>query len=388
MGDLAEPRYDAGGLAGVLPAVAASLGARLPGRAGAAGEGLSLPEARRAVVALVDGLGLELLLRRGGHTPFLRGLLPGAYRLAAGFPSTTATSMGTFGTGLPPGAHGLVGYEAFMPEADRIFNELSWRDGPDPLEWQPHRTVFEELAAAGLDVTMVGPGYFDGSGLTRAALRGATGFAAADQPADRVPATLAALQRMRRGLVYLYWGEVDRAGHEHGCASWQWGQAAQEVDSELRALARSLPADTALYVTADHGMVDVPFDSRLDLATAPDLSAGVRHLAGEARAPQVHVNPGALEDVRVAWQARLGEAALLRTREEVLDLGWFGPGAARDAVAGRIGDLVVACHGEIAVVDSRTQPPLVLGLLGLHGSLTHDEVAIPLLQVAPGRASR
>ncbi len=386
--ELTQPRYDAGGLAGVLPAVAASLGARLPGPAGAAGAGLELPEARRAVVALVDGLGFELLARRGGHAPFLRSLLPDAYRLAAGFPSTTATSMGTFGTGLPPGAHGLVGYEAFMPDEDRVFNELSWEDGPDPLEWQPHRTVFEELAAAGLDVTMVGPGYFDGSGLTRAALRGATGFAAANRPADRVPAALAALSRIRRGLVYLYWGEVDRAGHEHGCASWQWGQAVEEADAALRSLARSLPKDTALYVTADHGMVDVPFESRVDLAAEPELAAGVRHLAGEARAPQVHVEPGALKDVHGIWQARLGAAAVLRTREEVLDLGWFGPGAARDAVAGRIGDLVVACQGEIAVVDSRTQPARILGLLGLHGSLTPDEVAIPLLRVAPGGAHR
>ena len=44
-----------------------------------------MPEARRAVVALVDGLGFELLLRRGGHTPFLRGLLPGARSVIAYF---------------------------------------------------------------------------------------------------------------------------------------------------------------------------------------------------------------------------------------------------------------------------------------------------------------
>ncbi len=382
---LTRPVYDAGGLAGVLPAVAASLGSPVR-RATAEGRSvLGLPEARRAVVALVDGLGYELLRRRGGHAPFLRGLLPDAFRLTAGFPSTTATSMGTFGTGLPPGAHGLVGYEVLIPERDQVFNELSWEDGPDPLVWQPARTVFEELAAAGLDVAMVGPGFFDGSGLTRAALRGVTRFLAANRPEQRVPAVLEALRGMRRGLVYLYWGEVDRTGHQHGCDSWQWGLAVEEADAALRELAASLPADTALYVTADHGMVDIPFASRVDLAEEPELAAGVRHLAGEARAPQVHVTPGALEDVRAAWGARLADTAVLRTRDEVLDLGWFGPGVVRDEVAARIGDLVVACRGEVAVVDSRTQPRYLLALLGLHGSLTPDEVAIPLLSVAPGR---
>jgi hypothetical protein len=35
-----------------------------------------------------------------------------------------------------------------------------------------------------------------------------------------------------------------------------------------------------------------------------------------------------------------------------------------------------------AIVDSRTARPKLLALLGLHGSLTPEEMAIPLLQVA------
>ena len=87
----------------------------MPDAPGLDGDLLELAPSRRAVVVLVDGLGYDLLRQRSGHAPFLRGLLPAARRLAAGFPSTTATSMGSFGTGLPPGAHGLVGYEVLVP---------------------------------------------------------------------------------------------------------------------------------------------------------------------------------------------------------------------------------------------------------------------------------
>ena len=66
-----------------------------------------------------------------------------------------------------------------MPGEDRLLNELSWEDGPDPLRWQTQPTVFEAAAADGVAVTSVGPGFFDGSGLTRAALRGGR-FRAAD----------------------------------------------------------------------------------------------------------------------------------------------------------------------------------------------------------------
>ena len=367
----------------MLPAVAASLG--VPPAAEFPGPLLPLPEARGAVVVLVDGLGYELLARRGGHAPYLRSLLPTAHRLDAGFPSTTATSMGTFGTGLPPGSHGLVGYDVLVPEADRIFNELSWRDGPVPELWQPATTVFERLGAADVPTTMIGPGYFDGSGLTRSALRGAR-FRAADRPEERVPATLAALRENPRQLVYLYWGEVDRTGHERGCDSLEWGLAVEEADAAIRAIARGLPPGVALYVTADHGMVDVPFASRIDLSAEPALDRGVRHFGGEPRAPMLYVEAGAAADVAQAWREKLADQAYVRTREQVLDEGWFG--SVTDRVAHRIGDVVVACLGEVAVIDPRRHGRLVLSLLGVHGSVTDDERAIPLLAVEPGTAAR
>lgn len=186
------PAYDATGLAGVLPAVARSLG--VPDAPGRDGDLLELAPSRRAVVVLVDGLGYDLLRQRSGHAPFLRGLLPAARRLAAGFPSTTATSMGSFGTGLPPGAHGLVGYEVLVPGEDRLLNELSWENGPDPRRWQPRQTVFERVAADDVAVTRVGPGFFDGSGLTNAALRGGS-FAAAASLDARVDAAVSAVRR-------------------------------------------------------------------------------------------------------------------------------------------------------------------------------------------------
>jgi len=369
------PRYDAAGLAGVLPAVAASLGV---GRY-AAHEGLALAPARRAVVVLVDGLGYELVRRRGGHAPFLRSLLPAAYRITAGFPSTTATSMGTFGTGLPPGAHGLLGYEVLVPGEDRLVNELSWEDGPDPLTWQPQPTVFEVAQADGVEVTRVGPAFFDGSGLTLAAVRGGR-FAAADTLGARVDASLAALRRDRRALVYLYWGDLDKVGHVHGCQSWEWGDELESIDAELARLVRSVPSDTAVYVTADHGMVDAPHALRIDLAHDPELAGGIRHVGGEARALQLYCEEGACADVVQTWTARVGERAWVRTRDEAIREGWFGP--VSPANLARIGDLVVAMRDNFAIVDSRRARPKLLALIGLHGSLTADESAVPLFHVS------
>jgi len=375
MEEVLPPRYDGEGLAAVLPAVARSLG--VPGGAGAS-TGMDLPEARRAVVVLVDGLGYDLLRQRSGHAPFLRGLLPAAYRLTAGFPSTTATSMATFGTGLPPGAHGLVGYEVLVPGEDRLLNELSWEDGPDPLRWQPSETVFERAQAAGVDVTRIGPGFFDGSGLTNAAVRGGS-FRAATSLDDRVDAALAAVRASRRALVYLYWGELDKVGHVHGCQSWEWGDELEAIDGAMARLVASVPPDTAVLVTADHGMVDAPHALRIDLGHDAELAAGIRHVGGEARSLQLYCEPGAASDVVQTWRGRLSERAWVLERDEAVAQGWFGPVA--EHVLPRIGDVVVPMRDNFAIVDSRTARPQLLALLGLHGSLTPEEVSVPLLRV-------
>ncbi|GAA6525713.1 hypothetical protein IDVR_15080 [Intrasporangium sp. DVR] len=290
--------------------------------------------------------------------------------------------MGSFGTGLPPGAHGLVGMQVLDPIADRLVNELSWEDGPDPELWQPHGTVFEAAAGAGVEVTMVGPHYFEGSGLTTAALRGAR-FTAARTLDDRVAAAVAAVRATPRALVYLYWGEVDKVGHVHGSQSWQWGEEVESVDRALASLARSVPDDTMVVVTADHGMVDIPHANRLDLVNEPDLMAGVRHLGGEPRCLQLYTLEGAATDVAQAWQQRVGDRARVLSRERLVEEGWFGPVETR--VAGRIGDVVIAMNDSFAVVHSGLMRAQIVRLLGLHGSTSDAELAVPVVVVPPRR---
>ena len=373
-------------LADVLPSVAHSLGVPWGGGAGEAPArpGFDLPPTRRAVTVLIDGLGHDLLVRRAGHAPWLRAHLAGTRRVASGFPSTTATAMGTFGTGLAAGAHGMLGYEVLVPGTDRLLNELSWEDGPDPRTWQPHTTVFEAVAAAGVEVARVGPAHFDGSGLTNAAIRGGR-FVVAATLAQRVDATLAAVRSAPRALVHLYWGDLDKIGHVHGCDSWQWGDELESVDRELARLAARLPDDCSLTVTADHGMVDSPHELRLDVAHEPLLAAGVRQVTNEARAPQLHVEPGARDDVHAAWTAVLGDRGIVLTRDDAVTAGWFGAVAPENLA--RIGDIVVAMRGRFAVVDSRRARPELLALRGLHGSLSDDEVAVPVVHVPAARVA-
>ena len=375
---LVAPDHGGHSLGEVLPAVSGILGVELPGW-GTSGQDarrrFALPTADRVCVVLVDGLGLLQVRERAGHAAFLRGRLPETRELVCGYPSTTAASMGLLGTGRAAGRTGLVGYTARNPRTGGLANLVSWEGADDPEVWQREPPVTRLLAEAGVRVTSVGPAQFRGSGLTRAALGGGT-YLTAESLADRVDATLRALREP--GLVYLYWGDVDKVGHQHGWRSPEWGDALSELDRELGRLARAKPGSALLLVTADHGQMELDRDRLVDVGVDPALAQGVAMVAGEPRAAYAYLtDPAELESVATRWRERLDGAALVLTRDEAVAADWFGEMSAH--VAPLVGDLVVAALGEAGVGDSRTQTPHSLQLRGMHGSLTPGEMLVPLV---------
>jgi predicted AlkP superfamily pyrophosphatase or phosphodiesterase len=191
-----------------------------------------------------------------------------------------------------------------------------------------------------------------------------------------VASTAAALAAERRALALVYTGDLDATGHVWGCTSPAWRFQLGHVDRLAEQLAGALPSGTTLYVTADHGMVDVPPGQRIDADTVTELRAGVALLGGEARARHVYAQPGAEADVLATWRSVLGDSAWVVSRDEAVDAGWFGPVDSRTAA--RIGDVVAAARARSAVVATQTEPR-ESALVGMHGSLTPAEQRVPLL---------
>lgn len=333
---------------------------------------------RVAVVALIDGLGARLLRARAAHAPFLRSLLPDAQELSAGFPSTTANSLSSLGTGLLPGAHGVVGYRLRDPGTGEIFSQLAWDSDTDPQQWVPDSTLFERLTSESIDVVGLGEPKFAGRGLNRASLRGGR-FRGSGSLDERVAQAAAEVRAPGRRLVYFYWGNLDKMGHVHGVDSWEWLSELEAVDAALHSLAQSLKPDTGLFITADHGMVDVPHESRLDLAEHPELRSGLVGVGGEPRAIHLYTQPGAQNDVAAAFTAATQGRAHVLTRAEAIGQGWFGP--VRPAVTDRIGDVIVVAGDSFGIVDSLNDSPSSLALVGHHGGVTESELAVPLFTV-------
>lgn len=370
------PAYGQSTLSDILPAVAAHLG--VPGMV----DRLGLPASTRYVVLLVDGLGLGLVRSHLRDAPYFAELFGDAVELTSGVPSTTATSITCLGTGCPPGVHGIAGYTFREPASGVRMNALTWEHGPEAVEsFQPHDTMFETMSAHGVTCTSVVLPRFEGSGLTRAALRGAE-FVGIDDDADgdaRMAAITGAAAAGERSCVYVYERRLDHAGHGRGTASEAWRRVLHRIDGFAEQLRAELPDDVVLLVTGDHGMIDVPARTRIVLDDQPGLLDGVDLLAGEARFRQLYSRTP--DAVARRFAAFLGERAWVVTRDQAIEEEWFG--ATPASMAGHFGDVLVAMRGTWALMSRDF--PQEFGLVGMHGSLTPEEAAVPLFVDGPVR---
>ena len=353
----------------IVPSVAAAVGA-----AATTDNHFDLPKAPRYVVFLVDGLGATSLRDHAELAPFLSSMTS-FEDVVCGIPSTTATSLTSLGTGARPGAHGVAGYTTRVPATGQRLNMLKWDQPVDANEWQPLTTAWQLIDESGVPTSSVNQAKFADSGLTLCSQRGVP-FHGIESIHERHDVVLDVIEETPAAVTYAYESRLDFTGHAKGVASEDWRDMLRTIDGDLAALRRDLPSDCVLLVTADHGMVDLPAEGRFDVDQSPWLLNGVSLLAGEARFRHIYTQAGAADDIAAAWRDELGERAVVITRDEAEAADWFGP--VSPTVRGRLGDVMVAAVGDFAVFSSR-EFAIEFLMTGFHGSITEDELRIPVL---------
>ena len=323
--------------------------------------------AKAVVVMVLDGLGWDQLREHRELMPRVAAMVGGPIHTVA--PTTTATALTSITTGLTPAEHGIVGYRMVL--GGEVMNVLRWYVGDQAVRRShPPREVQPFEPFLGRTVPVVSMAELQSSAFSDAHLRGS------DQVGWRAASSIAVQARREveagEHFVYCYYGGIDKIAHERGFGDF--------YEAELRAADRlvgdlldTLPAETALLVTADHGQVHV--GDRL-VTPSDELLSSVTMQSGEGRFRWMHASKGAVDDLAAAAHDEVGDVAWVVTKEQTLDEHWFGPAMA-PAVRSRLGDVALVAFEPVSFHEPADSGPFEL--VCRHGSLTSAEINVPLV---------
>jgi len=359
-GQIAAPDYRGACVSNIVPAF---LEHRMLGQGWIPDHAL---DAEQVVLLVIDGLGWNQLVERQALAPVLAASVGQPITTVA--PTTTAAALTSIATGCPPGEHGLVGYR--VRTGGETLNALRWStENGDARE----RVIPEELQVVtpfgGRNPVVITKGEFVRSGFTMAHLSHCRfrGYSTVGTMVHEISQAISDGER----FVYAYYDGLDRVGHERGHTA-AFDAEFEFVDRLVDNVRQRLPAEVALVVTADHGQVHtgdniVPIDH--------NIMRNVMGVSGEARFVWLHAKPGAEAALLEAAQTAHADLAWILTADQVLERQLLGA-QVTPAARERLGDVAMIVHTTAALVDPGAPPSI---LVGRHGSLTADELYVPLL---------
>ena len=382
------PNYRDGSILNLMQSILGGLDA--PGAGGVHGhladlEPGEVADARHVVLLVIDGLGRAQL--EVGPAPALRASLRGT--MTSVFPSTTASAVTTFLTGLAPAEHAVTGWFMWLREIDSIVAPLPFTTragnagltarGVEPAGVFVGPTVFERVRA---DCHAVLPAELVDSAYTRAHTRGAT-----PRGIERLEGLVDAIVDIvrnapRRTYVSAYWPVLDTLSHEFGASGVRTRRHLAEIDLHFARLRTALAGSgTLLLVTADHGFVDIRPESRLDVDSVPGLAPMLaRPLCGEPRIAYCYVRDDCRADFAKRAVDGLDGAACVVDSASMIEDGWFGPGEPHPRLHERVGDFALVMQDDYAIRD-RIPGEKPFRHVGVHGGVSREEMRVPLVVV-------
>ncbi len=354
------------------------------------------PEKTKVILFILDAFGWNNYLQCLKDPAFCELTSPfSKTMISSTFPTTTTAALTTLYTASTPLEHGMLGYILYLKRFFSLVNmldispvgmdrDLLTHHGFNPFKWLPVKTIFEKLSKSGVKCLSVTSNLFKNSGLSKmhhigSTLKGYSGMV------YRILLLKRALEEEGPLFVFGYWGLSDSFGHQYGPFSPEYGLELKTFFYVLRNVFADFfesraHQDTGLLISADHGQLETVWTDEEWISPKDKLVK--EHLDippfGEPRA--LYFIPKEGRAFRQYFQEHYSKRFLLLSREEAIESGYFGPqndSETRDEILERIGNWIALSKRRSSIHYRYTGNEKTFR--GKHGSLTADELYIPLL---------
>lgn len=344
-----------------------------------------LADYQNIVLLIIDGLGARYL---DSHPGFLHSHK--STELTSVFPTTTASAITTFMTGLAPQQHGLTGWFTYLKEIGAVTAVL-------PCQLRGSR---ESLLDRGIDIaalyghipffdllnvpsTVLAPEWiidspFNVAHSGRARRQGYTDLVSMF---DNLRGILQG--ETERQYIYAYWPDFDRLSHQFGNSSEQVAQHYRELDAMLTQFIDSIAGTrTLLLITADHGFIDTRPERLINLHEHPVLRDCLSlPLSGEPRLAYCYVHPDKATTFVDYVQEHFAQQMELIESHRLIAQGAFGLGEAHPQLGQRVGDYTLIMKDNYVIKDWLAgEKPFFQ--YGVHGGISELEMQVPLIVLA------
>ena len=324
---------------------------------------------KNIVVILLDGMGKAILERHLKTDGSFRSHLAGIY--SSTFCSTTVAATTSMMSGLQPCEHAWLGWDCYYPEINEnvtvFLNKIQGTETQAAdynVAWTltPYENVIDKINKAGKDAHIIAPFLDSKIDNFEKICKHIKNICKSESKVSEA----AGCPR----YIYAYWNQPDGLLHTYGCGSNEAHECILDLEKQVAELADELD-DSLVVVTADHGHIDTNFVYIYDYPELYDCL--VRKPSLEPRVLNFFIKDGKKDFFENKFKRLFGEKFILMPTEEMIAKNLMGTGKHHKMFRSMLGDYLALAVSNLSIYYGDKK------LVSQHGSLTEDEMLIPLI---------
>lgn len=328
---------------------------------------------KNVVLMIFDGMGINILNQHLKKEDFLRQNI--YQEISSVFPPTTTAATTSIHSGLSPIEHGWIGWMQYFKKYNKVIELFRNTDFytfekvvEGPLianQVLGYEDIYTKITKKNPDVcfTKIFPSWAE------------NGAKDLDEMNKRI---LNALNNHKKNLILAYWAELDHSIHYNGVKSQTINNQLQEINQKVQDLAKNLPSDTIVLITADHGIID---SDEIFLNDIDGFEECFRNPPSmEVRIISFFIKEDKKEKFLTLFNQHFKDDFLLYTHDEYIQSGLLGEGTAHTMIEEFVGDFVAISYTKKALCYY-TDKNKAIYLKADHAGITKDEMLVPLILI-------